>query len=178
MAASGRLATEGVEPALVSFEGRCFRATGTDVGATDLESSSRRGARYDRPGDPQSFYASRKRHVALAELERRGGIQIAHFRITAVQAIGLLLDAYTRQGLLRLGLRRVDLVQTDNAVCLEVAELARANHASGLLVPSAAVEDESNVVFWQEVVPSAIQVLNWRIATPVELPRAPTDIGD
>jgi RES domain-containing protein len=177
MAASGRLATEGITPMLVSADERCFRATGTDTDATDLAPLSRSGARYDHPGGPQSLYASRRQHVAHAELERRAGVGVARFRITTIQVKALLLDAYTREGLLRLGLRRGDLVQADKIVCRELAEMARASSASGLLVPSAAVDDELNVVIWREAVPEVVRVLNWRIASTSDLSKEPTDSG-
>jgi RES domain-containing protein len=140
-----------------------FRTTGLDQEATALRTVGR-GTRYDRLGAPQSFYATLHPHVAVIELERRH-VPVARFRLTTVRIKGVLLDAFAPEGLSALGLRRGDLTKRDNSICLAVADIARGAGCSGLLVPSAQVTDQANVVIWREAVAQVVRVLNVRIMT-------------
>ncbi len=152
----------GSAPRVLAVDQHAFRATGTDIDATELAARGR-GTRYDRPGEPQSFYATLHRHVAAIEIERRAHVPLSRFRLTTVRIRGSLLDAFGPEGLALLGLRRVDLVQRENSVCLELADFARAAGCSGLLVPSAMLEAHANVVIWHEAVPEVVRVLNSRV---------------
>jgi RES domain-containing protein len=152
----------GFSPRVLAVDQHAFRATGTDVEATELAAGGR-GSRYDRVGEPQSFYATLHRHVAVIEIERRTGVPLARIRLTAVRIKGSLLDAFGPEGLAALGLRRIDLIRRDNSTCLKVADLARSAGCSGLLVPSAVLEEHANVVIWHEAVPKVVRVLNERI---------------
>jgi RES domain-containing protein len=141
---------------------RAFRATGTDTDAIELAVRGR-GTRYDRPGEPQSFYATLQRHVAATEIEQRAGVPLSRFRLTTVRIKGPLLDAFGPEGLAALGLRRSELVRRDNSLCLELADFARGVGCSGMIVPSAMLEAHANVVVWHQAVRSAVRVLNVRV---------------
>jgi len=150
----------------VAIDEEGFRATGVETDATDLPEFSKWGARYDLPNGPRNFYVALQERVASAELEGRVGERLVQYRLTRVRIQAQVLDAYSPEGLLGLGLRRDDLVARDNAVCLELAELARSLPAcQGLLVPSAAVAGSANVVIWREAVPETVRVISWMIVT-------------
>lgn len=167
---------EGLCPRVLAVDQHAFRATGTDIDATELAAKGR-GTRYDRPGEPQSFYAALHRHVAVIEIERRAHVPLARFRLTTVRIKGSLLDAFAPEGLAVLGLRRGDLVKRDNATCLELVDLARRAGCSGLLVPSAVLEEHANVVIWHDAVQEVVRVLNTRIlAMRYPPPEESTDV--
>jgi hypothetical protein len=149
-------------PKIRSVDQHAFRATGTNVDAIELAVRGR-GTRYDRPHEPQSFYATLHRHVAAIEIERRARVPLSRFRLTTVRIKGSLLDAFGPEGLAVLGLRRSDLVQRDNSLCLELADFARGAGCSGLLVPSAMLEAHANIVVWHAAVREVVRVLNVRI---------------
>jgi RES domain-containing protein len=168
MSASGRRAIEGDDARVVATDEHCFRATGIATAATSLAPVSKRGARYDRRNSSESFCATRAQETLRDELERgTDGIRVAHFRVSLVRVKAALLDAYTREGLLRLGLRHDDLTAPDNTKCLELADVAREIGCAGLIVPSAAVPAATNIVIWREAVPDAVDVISWTI---VEMP--------
>jgi RES domain-containing protein len=160
---------EGISPRILAVDQHAFRATGTDIDATELASRGR-GTRYDRPGEPQSFYATLHRHVAAIEIERRARVPLSRFRLTTVRINGSLLDAFGPEGLALLGLRRADLVRRDNDTCLELADFARAAGCSGLVVPSAMLEAHANIVIWHGAVRKVVRVLNVRILEIRHLP--------
>jgi RES domain-containing protein len=163
MAARGQLVATNIT--VHATDEHCFRATGTGTDALTLSESNMAGSRYDRPGASQSFYACRGRHVVPIELERRAGVPVAHFRLTLARVKATLLDAHSREALMRLGLRRDDLVQPDNSICLELADVGRAAGCDGLLVPSVAVDGEVVVVIWREAVPDAVSIVSWTIVS-------------
>jgi RES domain-containing protein len=75
-----------------------------------------------------------------------------------------------------LGLHRDDLIRDDNADCLELADLAHRLECDGLLVPSAAVVGETNVVIWRHAVPRVVRVMGWKIVTTHDRSTR-TDVG-
>jgi hypothetical protein len=165
MAATGQLLSQGISPRILTTEELCFRATGAGIDATDLDPVNKAGSRYDRRGASQSLYATRGRHALQLELERRAGVPIARFRISVIRVRAVLLDAHTAAGLLSLGLRRGDLVEEDNTICLELADLARDSGCGGLIAPSVVAEEEASIVIWREAVSDAVSVISWTILT-------------
>ena len=156
---------ESTRPRVLATDRRAFRVTGTETDAMELGPPTKRGARYDRPGKPKSFYATFESDSMQIELERRGAGPLSHFRLTTVQIKGLLLDAFAAEGLLRLGLQRADLVERDNSACLALADYGRRVGCNGLIVPSAKIPGEANVVIWREAATEVVRIINWRIVT-------------
>jgi RES domain-containing protein len=173
----GRLTAGTGEVRLAKSEIECHRVTGAGIGATDLAAVSVRGGRYHLAGWPHPLYASLLPETALAETERHATTPIARARITLIRATATLLDAYTPEGLIALGLRSGELVRRDTRLCIELSRFAHAAGSQGLLVPSAAATGEANLVIWREEVPSTIHIIGWEVAS-YPPPEEPTGTSD
>jgi RES domain-containing protein len=153
----------GVDPKREEIDEEFWRFTAPKTVATDLRSICPVGSRYSEPRTAQPWYGSREKLVALKEIERHASAPIADARLTLAHIKATVIDAYSPSGLSALRLTRHDLTLADNRACLELARLAREIGAPGLLVPSAAVPAEANIVIWRDDVGLAVRVIRWTI---------------
>jgi RES domain-containing protein len=143
----------------------CFRVTGPQQDALLLRHICPWGGRYHALGEAQCLYCSLDEQTAKREWERRARVPSlgAEVRVTSLMALGRILNLFDADGQRALRVSEEDLVGEDVSLCREVAGLAVALGADGMLVPSAAQRGSANLVICQAAVKRVVKQIKWSL---------------
>ncbi len=145
----------------------CFRTTSPNRDALLVQGACAWGGRYHRAGQPKPLYASLSETTPVHELERRSGIKLtgATVRMTQLSVSGRLLNVVDPDGQQGLQVSIGDLISPDLTLCHAIANFALSLSVSGLLVPSAAMPRETNLVIFFDSIDETVSEISWTLMT-------------
>jgi RES domain-containing protein len=154
---------EDVDPVLtICVEQVSFRATRLGHNPLLLQEACAWQGRYHAYGDPQPLYASLDKQTAEAELGRtleRYGVRSADATVEICELTfsGRALDIADENGQSGLRLVRDDLIADDVELCRDIARLARSLGVDGIICPSAARLEGTNLIVLHESVATTVK---------------------